>query len=199
MFIIQFNNSFRGSRKNLKIAIPQQQDLDGFSHNFTIFSDPNYPIYSLEILLRHVKPHVKVRVETHVHSSISKLPDHLLNFCSEFKNNSDQVRLVFYVIWKNVGLDSIMYLPEIYEIRGEVNVIRYLNRLIETMNPALLKYETGGPMYAKTIDSYLDKIHMMISADDVPKILQKQDNYVVGNEMSIVDIILESIRRRKFK
>ncbi|KAM0725678.1 hypothetical protein ACS0PU_008404 [Formica fusca] len=106
------------------------------------------------------------------------------------------------LIWKTVGIDPIMVLPGMHRIQGIVNVARYLNRLIELSNANVLKYERNGPLYASKIDTYLDKIHCIlhgIANTTISQKIHKKSRYVMGENISIIDFILESIDKYKVR
>lgn len=172
------------------------------NQQFVIFCDPNYPIYFIEPLLRLVKPYFNVSVSTYVHSTVTHFPNELAGFCSDFSSMSAHANMSLILIWKTVGIDPIMVLPGMHRIQGIVNVARYLNRLIELSNANVLKYERSGPLYANKIDTYLDKIHCTlhgITNTAISQKIRKKSRYVTGEDISIVDLILESIDKYKIR
>lgn len=162
-----------------------------------IFCDPNRPIYFLESFLRLVSPHLGIAVSTHVHSTVKQLPAELASFCRNFSNvETSHADISVTFIWKSVGIDPVMLSRGMHEIRGTANIARYLNRLIESINANLLKYERNGPRYANEIDSYLDKIHCSLyngNIEALRKMRKKSSRYVMGDSISIIDLILESV------
>lgn len=177
-----------------KLSFPNQQ--------FIIFCDPNYPIYFIEPLLRLVKPYFNVSVSTYVHSTVTNFPNELAEFCSDFSSMNAYANMSLILIWKTVGIDPIMVLPEMHRIQGIVNVARYLNRLIELSNVNVLKYERNGPLYANKVDTYLDKIHCTlhgIKNNTISQKIHKKSRYVMGDDISIIDLILESIDKYKVR
>ncbi|XP_076681145.1 phenylalanine--tRNA ligase alpha subunit isoform X1 [Andrena cerasifolii] len=161
-----------------------------------IFCDPKHPIRFMESFFRFVKPYISVFVATYVHSSVAEFPSDLSTFCSEYGNREQDVELDVTVIWKESGIDPIMQLPGMREIRGEVNVARYLNRLIESYYPHVLRYESKGALYANRVDYYLEKIHSNLHANESQSIRRKS-RYIMGEDVSIVDIFLESFEKHR--
>lgn len=166
-----------------------------------IFCDPNYPIYFIESFFRFAKSHFNVSVSTHVHSTVTNLPNELAEFCSDFLNVNANADISLTLIWKPVGIDPIMILQGMHEIHGVVNIARYFNRLIELINKDVLKYEQTDPLYANKIDTYLNQIHCALHVvnNNASLNICKKSHYVMGNDISIVDLILESIDTYKRK
>ncbi|KAF3425631.1 hypothetical protein E2986_09989 [Frieseomelitta varia] len=159
-----------------------------------IFCDPKHPIKFIELFFHHVKNCVNVFVTSHVHSSVQYVPNYLLNFCSECRNANQANDIHLTIIWKEIGIDPIMQLPGMYAITGEINVARYLNRLIENCYPRVLRYESKDALYANEIDNYLEKIHIFLHTN-VHHAIHKKSRYVMGEDISIVDILLESLEK----
>ncbi|CAL7938969.1 unnamed protein product [Xylocopa violacea] len=163
-----------------------------------VFCDPKYPIKFIEPFFRHIKSYVTVFVATHVHSTMQYFPDDLLDFCSEYRNADQNIDIYLTIIWKEVGIDPIMQLPGMHEIIGQINIARYLNRLLENCYPHVLRYESNGALYANEIDNYLDKMHSLLHGMTWQSILKKS-RYAMGKDISIVDILLESSEKCKVR
>ena len=136
----------------------------------------------------------------HLHSSVHKLPATLIDFFSEFRTNRRDVDLFITFIWKLVGINSRLKVSAVREISGETNIARFLNRLIERKNPSLLRYESKGMVYANQIDRVLDRINAALYNVDGKinlKLLRSsiKSRYLMGDEISIADIVLESVFR----
>lgn len=166
-----------------------------------IFCDPHYPIYSIEKILDLAKPYLKITISTHTHSSVMELPISLQNFCINYQNDDRDALVEIMLIWKIIGIDPIMQSSNMFELKGEVNIARYLNRLIESEKPNILIYESNGPLYANQIDLHLEKIHSIlheVSKDQLHKVFQHSP-YALGENLSIVDIVLDSIKKHKLR
>jgi len=201
----QKNNSIKNkSREEIRImAKNHSQEKWQFSkQKLIIFCDPNHPIYFLEPFLQFISSHLTIGVFIHVHSTVTNFPNKLANFCSNFSNVDTDADISLTLIWKTIGVDPVMVLSQgMHEIWGIINIARYLNRLIESINASILKYERNDPFYATKIDSYLDKIHCTLysgNIDILPKVCKKSC-YVMGDNISIIDFILESINKYKLK
>ncbi|KAL0121733.1 hypothetical protein PUN28_006895 [Cardiocondyla obscurior] len=161
-----------------------------------IFCDPRYPIYFIESFLRFISPYFHVSVSTYIHSTVANLPNELVNFGSLYSSKNATVDIYLTVIWKTIGVDPVMVLPEMYEILGVVNIARYLNRVVEQVDTNILKYEASGPLYASKIDYYLDEIHCSLHGTNANRSLTAMCNklrYVMGKDISIIDLLLEHI------
>lgn len=168
--------------------------------HLVIFCDPQHPIYFIESFLQLISPYFHVSVSTHVHSTVANLPKELVTFGSLYSNNNANVDIFLTVIWKIIGFDPIMMLPGMHQILGVANIARCLNRLVEQANTNILKYETNGPLYASKIDFYLDKIHDTLHNTGSRSLTMcKKSRYIMGKDISIIDLILEHIDRYEVK
>lgn len=168
---------------------------------FVIFCDPQHPIYFIESFLQFISPYFHVSVSTHIHSTVANLPDELANFGTLHSSKNANVDISLTIIWKTIGFEPVMMLPGMHKILGVVNIARYLNRLVEQVDTGILKYEANGPLYASKIDFYLDNIHCYLhnrDRDRSPTICKKS-HYVMGKDISIIDLILEHIDRYEIK
>lgn len=170
-------------------------------HQFVIFHDPQHPIYFIESFLRFISPYFHVFVSTHIHSTVMNLSNELANFGSLYSSKNTNVDIFLTIIWKTIGFDPIMVLPGMHKIQGVVNIARYLNRLVEQVDPNLLKYEANDPLYASKIDFYLDKIHCYLHNTDTNRSLTicEKLRYIMGKDISIIDLILEHINKYEMK
>ena len=180
--------------ENKSCAVKQSGKLE--KQKLIIFCDPKHPIKFIESFCYFIKPYISISVTSHVHSSVQQLPNDLLTFCSEYQNSNENAVIYFTVIWKAIGIDPIMHLSGMHQIMGEVNIARYINRLIENAYPHVLPYESKGVLYANKIDYYLEKIHSILHANTCNDI-RKKSRYIMGENISIVDILLETLERSK--
>ncbi|XP_017891034.1 phenylalanine--tRNA ligase alpha subunit isoform X2 [Ceratina calcarata] len=161
-----------------------------------VFCDPKHPVKFIEQFVRHVKPYVNIHVTSHVHCNVRYFPRGMSNFCAEYRDLDQNADIRLTIIWKEIGIDPIMQLPGMHEIMGEVNIARYLNRLIEHCYPHLLRYESKGALYANEIDNYLEMLHSFLH-DNTCQGIHKKSRYAMGEDISIVDILLESLEKCK--
>ncbi|XP_033214158.1 phenylalanine--tRNA ligase alpha subunit [Belonocnema kinseyi] len=188
----------RKSDELSKSIVNQRQET--CVQDIVIFCDPKYPLYTLETLLSIFKRDFSISVSVHSHSSVQKLPDHLVEFCSEFRTSRKNVDFEITFIWKIVGVDPQMQISAIREFSGETNIARFLNRLVEERKPNLLRYESNGALYAYQIDAFLDRINESLHCLDSKNKLKNlraliKGQYLMGDEISIADIVLQSICR----
>lgn len=166
---------------------------------FVIFSDPNHPPYSLIILLKLLLGRYKIEILSHVHSSISFIPSELQSFLNGLLNSSSGSSCIkVTLIWKKVGKDPLLIQCPMTNgtIAGEVNISRYLNRLLEQRPNPVLVYESKGEFYAGQVDMWLDSIYKSIThgskdirldiLTSLSAVLIKQDWLV--HSVSIADI-----------
>lgn len=161
-----------------------------------LFCDPKYPIRFIELFFHYVKSYINIFVTSHVHSSVQHFPNELSDFCLEYKKENQINDIHLTIIWKEIGIDPIMQLPGMHKIIGEINIARYLNRVIENCYPHILRYESKGVLYANEIDNYLEKIHSFLHTN-VYQAIHKKSLYIMGEDISIIDILLESSEKYK--
>ncbi|PBC26116.1 phenylalanine--tRNA ligase alpha subunit isoform X1 [Apis cerana] len=161
-----------------------------------LFCDPKHPIRFIEPFFHYIKSYVNIFVTSHVHSSVQHFPNELSDFCLEYKKGNQVNDIHLTIIWKEIGIDPIMQLPGMHKIIGEINIARYLNRVIENCYPHILRYESKGVLYANEIDNYLEKIHSFLHTN-VHQAIHKKSLYIMGEDISIIDILLESFEKYK--
>ncbi|XP_041473577.1 aminoacyl tRNA synthase complex-interacting multifunctional protein 2-like [Lytechinus variegatus] len=125
-------------------------------HDVVIYANPNNPPYSLLVLYEQLKQQFRCITKVHMHSSISSVPDKLLGY---FNQNGSQplqrmeAQLSITLIWKNVSQGPEMKILANCQtpIQGEVNILRYLSRLL---TPA---YDASDDIITvANIDNFLD-------------------------------------------
>jgi hypothetical protein len=171
--------------------------------DFAIFSDPNHPPYSLVILLKYLSGRYQIETSSHIHSSVSVIPSELHFFLKGLTDGSSAgSRIKVTLIWKEVGKDPFLIHCPISNgtIAGEVNISRYLNRLLEQRSDPALVYESKGEIYAGQVDAWLDSVckSVMCGSNEtcsdflplVSAVLTKQDWLV--HALSVADIYLWS-------
>lgn len=173
--------------------------------NFVVFCDPSRPLYSLEALLGLISESYKLCVSVHTHSSVASLPQELNQFCLNLKNltGAESADVTIAIVWKVVGIDAVLRIGQNREIIGEVNIARYLNRLIEAKSEKTLRYETDSVEYADKIDAALDRIHAVIHGAtniNLDTINSKhKTRYILGDNISVVDIVWNSVKKCRSK
>lgn len=179
------------------------QNADDRNLEFVILSDPNHPPYSLVILLKLLAGRYRIEVSSHIHSSVAFIPSELQSFLNGPSNSTGTgscINITF--IWKKVGKDPLLIQCPISNgsIAGEVNIARYLNRLLEQKPNPLLVYESKGEIYGGQVDEWLDCIYMSgpqgsnevcsYALPSLASVLSKQDWLL--HSMSVADICLWS-------
>ncbi|XP_020708753.2 phenylalanine--tRNA ligase alpha subunit [Athalia rosae] len=169
--------------------------------NLVIFCDPTRPLYSVEILLTIISKIYSIFLTVHTHSTVGVLPQGLLEFCkkSEKAASPEACDITITIVWKSVGVDAILKTDQAHELIGEVNIARYLNRLIESRDKNILEYENGSYSYADKIDTALDEIHRAIHSNSIDEITllhsKSKTRYILGNKISVVDIVWDSVKK----
>ncbi|XP_076674865.1 putative aminoacyl tRNA synthase complex-interacting multifunctional protein 2 isoform X2 [Andrena cerasifolii] len=118
-----------------------------------INANPKKPPYSISAMQK-LWEDVDIKVETHVHSSISEEGPVVHRSVSSYPN-SNIINLL--LIWKDVeDLELVSGLHN-YHVTGETNFLRYISRLLSSRN-----YENSiCPQRINTADSILDLCHSL--------------------------------------
>jgi hypothetical protein len=177
---------------------------------FVIHSDPRYPPYSVVILLKLLARRYRTEMSTHVHSSVLVISSELEAFFNVPVGNSDTGTYVkVTLIWKKVGKDPLLIQCPISNgtVAGEVNIARYLNRLLEQRPDPVLVYESKGEAFAGQVDVWLDCIYRAVLhgsnelcsgiKPSVSAVLNQQD--WLACSVSIADICLWSFLKQSPK
>ena len=209
--IISQLEALRADLQELRVSSDENknvfQETDDKDVEFVILSDPLYPPYSVVILLKLLSGRYRTEISTHVHSSISVVSSELQSFFNVPLNCSSTGSYIkITLIWKKLGKDPVLIQCPIFSgpIAGEVNVARYLNRLLEQKPNPVLIYESKGEVFGGQVDMWLDCIYKSVvhagnelcsgiiaSLSDV---LNKQD--WLAHSMSIADICFWSFLKQ---
>jgi phenylalanyl-tRNA synthetase alpha chain len=174
---------------------------------FVILSDPHYPPYSVIVILKLLAGRYRTEISTHVHSSVSVISSELQYFFNVSLDSTDADSYVkVTLIWKKVGKDPLLIQCPISNgtIAGEVNIARYLNRLLEQRPDPVLVYESKGDVFGVQVDAWLDCIYKAVVhgsnelcsgiTPSVSAVLNKQE--WLACSMSIADICLWSFLKQ---
>lgn len=185
-----------------QLGVPQTQSVDCGKLNFTIFADPKVPPHSVITLINMLDEKIGVKKTSHFHSSLKGLPDHLKNIFAHQKDSKTLDNCIT-VIWKSVGLQLEMIVSPVDNVKvtGEVNVLRYLSRVLEAKCNDFDWYENTSAENSVQIDHWLDKGHAQLQKGSTDaqlflKALDTQLNgraYIVGSKLSPADIYLVSV------
>ena len=123
---------------------------------------PSHPAFSLPSLLHLLaRAGVTVHTSTHSHSSLTaSLPPALLSFLPSSQVSRSQAQVRLTLVWSQVGRECEVMVSPLTQttIRGEVNLLRYLARLL----PAVLRYEDLPGL--QSLDSILDSVSSLLWA-----------------------------------
>ncbi|KAH3782582.1 aminoacyl tRNA synthase complex-interacting multifunctional protein 2-like [Dreissena polymorpha] len=167
-------------------------------HDMVINADPNAPPLSLFVLFEMLKQRYSVLATSYVHSSVSDVNPRLTEMVvcgSQTARGNHQVALS--LVWKKVenGPELMVSPAKQSVITGEVNIARYINRLI---SPG---FDTTDIVKATTADEWLDMADLQLingnskQRNATTKSLNtklKKSDWVVGDEFSLVDAVLFS-------
>jgi hypothetical protein len=175
------------------------QEADYKRIEFVILSDPHYPPYSVVILLKLLAGRYRTEISAHVHSSVSVISSELQSFFNISLDSSGTGSYIkVTLIWKKVGKDPLLIQCPISNgtLAGEVNIARYLNRLLEQRPDPVLVYESKGEVFGGQVDTWLDCIYKSVThgsnevcsgiIPSLSAVLNKQD--WLAHSMSIADI-----------
>uniref|UniRef100_L7M307 Putative aminoacyl trna synthase complex-interacting multifunctional protein 2 n=1 Tax=Rhipicephalus pulchellus TaxID=72859 RepID=L7M307_RHIPC len=171
--------------------------------DIVVNASPDHPPWSLWPLRRLLSHHMRVLFACHTHSSVGTLPANL-SFLAAGPDNgpSSESRishdLALTLVWKQVDENcEVMVSPVLQTtIVGEVNLIRYLGRLLSP------SYESGDAVTATEVDYWLSLAHHGVvhgknkEQQAVLKALNAQlgrTPYVLGSVPGLADIALWSV------
>ncbi|KAM7296974.1 aminoacyl tRNA synthase complex-interacting multifunctional protein 2 isoform X2 [Ixodes scapularis] len=164
-------------------------------------ASPGRPPFSVWPLKRLLGERRRVLLSCHTHSSVSGLPQRIGDLgrleAGGIGDSRSFYDLVLTLVWKQVERDCEMMVNPLLQvaISGEVNLIRYLGRLLDP------SYESLGPVEATEVDHWLDQAHHGLlhgknkERQAVLKALNAQlgnSPYVLGSSPSLADIALWS-------
>ncbi|GFS94041.1 aminoacyl tRNA synthase complex-interacting multifunctional protein 2 [Nephila pilipes] len=166
------------------------QSLEKFQ-DIVIKANPQYPPLSLWVLWHLFSQSTATRLVTYLHSSLKSVPKNI----SQLENisSSDSCNISLTVIWRDGDKDHEMMVDPINQgvIEGEVNIARYLSRLLS------LNYETDA-ILSTQIDNWLELVHSSIihgNNKDRQGALRSLNShlgknaFLVGDSYTIADIV----------
>lgn len=167
-------------------------------HDIVINADPSSPPLSLFVAFEMLKQTYKVLATSYVHSSVKDLDRRL---CDIVRNGSQVTRgdhqIALSLVWKQVddGPELVVSPSKQFIIQGEVNIIRYINRI---MNPS---FDSEDILLATTFDDWLDIAEKQLLNGNskqrtaAVKSLNnrlKKNEFLIGLEMSLADVVMWS-------
>ena len=190
-----------------------QQSNGGVMKDVVIHADPEFPPYSVQFLFAALSQITSVWSSSHIHSSLTEIPYHLNDFFEleggEAEKNRSNCKLGITIIWKALMKDPILVTHPEKQVSGEVNIVRYLCRILEehsSISSVLthsMKYDSLSSIQASQVDDKLDKIHQIIhseSSKDRKILLNKllnDSNDAISEVSSIPDIALLSVCKQE--
>ena len=168
--------------------------------DFVIHANPEFPPYSLQfftVALSHIFP---IITTVHIHSSLTKaIPYDLKDFLelqeTNLTNTNSRCSSKFgiTVIWKAMGKDPVLVTNPNTRVQGEVNIIRYLTRVIESLSANIscniqhtIKYDLLSDQTIAQIDEMLDSIHRF-THNDCSKQRRLQIDQLLGSKTGAHD------------
>ncbi|XP_050394483.1 aminoacyl tRNA synthase complex-interacting multifunctional protein 2 isoform X3 [Patella vulgata] len=178
-------------------VVPTDMEKGKF-HDIVVYLDPSSIPYSLLVLYEDLRKRFNVLATTHVHSSVLDVPDNLINIFNngEVKSRKDyQIGLT--VIWKKVTNGAVLMVDPYKQsaIEGEVNIARYLQRLLNS------QYDSQDIIEATQIDEWLDTAQIQYldgSNKERAAVLRSlnarfgKNIWLVGDKCSLADITMWS-------
>uniref|UniRef100_A0A023GKW9 Putative aminoacyl trna synthetase complex-interacting multifunctional protein 2 n=1 Tax=Amblyomma triste TaxID=251400 RepID=A0A023GKW9_AMBTT len=167
-----------------------------------VSASPDNPPWSLWPLHRLLSRQKRVLLSCHTHSSVNGLPSHLSSLAAGAENgilsgSRTSYDLALTLVWKKVDWDcEVMVSPLLQTaIVGEVNLIRYLGRLLSP------SYESADAASVTDVDHWLSLAHHGVihgknkEQQAVLKALNAQlgkTPYILGSTPGLADIALWS-------
>jgi len=170
--------------------------------DIVVCADPRRPPHSLKFYAQQLSKKFPLFTSVHAHSSVTrKIPGELMDFLSDAKSSSERsrARYVLTLIWKEAvpHLPSVMADPGKPAVSGEVNVGRFLARIIED---GVAKSETLSATALAKQNEMLDRIHgLSCGGGNGGKlaILKNVNGFLCGgNDPTIADVHLLSLAKQ---
>nr|CAI5851606.1 unnamed protein product [Callosobruchus analis] len=144
--------------KTFSTAATQKVQHSNDLSDIVVNANPTNPPYSLEILQKLFKDIVTFNFTVQLHSSVSFVTDNakeLERRLVSFKPVTHSPKVNVTLIWKTVGVDTELVVGFL-TIRGEVNLLRYLSRAIQS--PLTYSLDPNSI----EIDSILDLCYLIV-------------------------------------
>lgn len=166
-------------------------------HDIVINANPSSPPLSLFVLFEMLKQKYKVLATSYIHSTVKadkKLCDIIKNGCQVTRGDHD---IALSVVWKNVERrpELIVSPGKQSVIIGEVNIARYINRLLSPT------FDTADIVMATYSDEWLDVADIsMINGNSKQRTSAvknlnnrfKKNDWIVGDQFTWVDAVMWS-------
>jgi len=173
--------------------------------DIVISADPQKPPHSLKFYAQVLSKKFPVFTCVHAHSSVkSKIPGELMDFLAPTSSKNlerGQAKYVITLIWKASSsqqqLPSVMSDPSKPAIVGEVNVGRFLTRIVEaeSVDGGLEMSLRSAAQQAK-LDEMLDRIHAISSDPKAVKAVLTsvgKNGFLTSGNTTIADLHLLSL------
>lgn len=163
----------------------------------------NFPGFSLLILIKWLAKIFKTRLS--LNTDIKNLPNELANFFDlhSTKNNVTSEMDIKFTFQSDICDASLKLPSKAVEIVGEVNVARYLNRLLESKSDSAIVYESSSLLQSCEIDVWLDRLYLTSKKrNKLTEILHlaeshlERKKWLVGNIPTLADVCLWSLLKQ---
>ncbi|KAL4232221.1 positive regulation of aminoacyl-tRNA ligase [Mactra antiquata] len=183
-------------KQTSNVVIPNP--LGSGIHDIVINADPSSPPLSLFVLFEMLKQKFRVLATSYTHSSVTNIDSKL---CELIKSGSQVTRgdhdIALSVVWKKVkyGPELVVSPAKQSVILGEVNIARYINRLLYP------GFDTEDIVEATTCDEWLDTAENQLINGNSKKrnaavkslnVRLKKNDWTVGSQFSLVDVVMWS-------
>ncbi|ESO89130.1 hypothetical protein LOTGIDRAFT_106366, partial [Lottia gigantea] len=171
----------------------------GKLHDIVVYIDPSSIPYSLLVLYHQLQQHYSILASTHLHSSVSYVPDNIQNlFNNGLVQSRKDYQIALTVIWKKVLFGPRLMVDPSKQtaIEGEVNVARYLQRLLDS------SFDSGDVVQATQIDEWLDTAQIQYnngSNKERAAVMRSlnaklgKSSWLVGDRCSLADVAMWSV------
>ncbi|KAL3863178.1 hypothetical protein ACJMK2_004946 [Sinanodonta woodiana] len=163
--------------------------------DIVIHADPNQPPLSLFVLYEIMKSKYQVLATSYIHSSVINADKKLTTvFPNATASRRSQNQLALSFIWKKVNTDPELVVNPGHQIpiKGEANIARYLNRVIDP------DFDNRDIVTATQVDEWLDIAQLQLihgnskeRAAAVRNLNARlgRNDWLVGSSLSLADIV----------
>ncbi|CAL1262670.1 unnamed protein product [Larinioides sclopetarius] len=176
-----------------EFGVASENNLGKFQ-DIVVKANPKSPPLSIWILYNLFAQSTPTRLVTYKHSSLKVIPEDIKQLQNSSSSNSCNLSLT--IIWRDGDKDHEMMIDPIHQgmIEGEVNIVRYLSRLLSLT-------DESDPVLSTQIDNWLELVHSSVihgNNKDRQGALKSLNShlgkaaFLVGDSHTIADIVMWS-------
>ncbi|XP_055936052.1 aminoacyl tRNA synthase complex-interacting multifunctional protein 2-like [Argiope bruennichi] len=176
-----------------EFGVTSDNNLGKFQ-DIVVKANPKSPPLSIWVLYHLIAQSTPTRLVTYKHSSLNAIPEEIRQL--QNSSSSESCNLSLTVIWRDGDRDHEMMIDPIHQgmIEGEVNIVRYLSRLLSLI-------DESDSVLSTQFDNWLEVVHSSIihgNNKDRQGALKSLNShlgksaFLLGDSYTIADIVMWS-------